>query len=288
MHVPSDDPIFSELVVQVPAIADASTTYVSMLPGGLSNTNYLLDADGEMFVVRHGCRDADVLGIDRRREEAAARLAHAAGFAPELLVFTQPEGHAVIRYIADAEPPTLKEFTAPDMVARVASRMRDVHDLPPIDGIFDPFAVIGTWRDTLRDRGLRPPKRLEKLLERVEDADRDRLRLGPSELVLCHNDPYHLNFLDDGDSLWLIDWEYAGMGDPMYDLAGIALNLDQEGRRILLENHYGFVTPEMLQYLDRLIPVFLCWNAMWCMVQVGHGVADFDYFAMAEDYLDML
>ena len=286
VDLPTDDPIFISLVAEVPAIANADVVSVSMLPGGLSNTNYLVDADGELFVVRHGCDNADLLGIVRSREEAAARSAHAAGFAPEIVVFVQPQGHAVIRYIRDAEPPTIEEFIAPDMIARVARRMRDVHALPPIAGEFDPFAVIEVWRVALDVRGSRLPERIGDLLDLVDVARTQRRSLGPGDLVLCHNDPYHLNFLDDGH-LWLIDWEYAGMGDPMYDLAGIALNLDRKGRDLLLRSYFGAVTRDLRNQLDRLIPVFLCWNTMWSLIQVDEGTADFDYFALAEEYLDM-
>jgi len=286
VDVPTDDPIFTRLVAEVPAIANAETIAVSMLPGGLSNTNYLVDADGEIFVVRHGCDNAEILGIDRGREEAAARLAHQAGFAPEVVAFVQPDGHAVIRYLPDAEPPTIEEFRSPEMVERVARRMSDVHALPTIDGVFDPFTVIDHWRAILADRGSRLPARLDGLLDLFEIAKAGRRGLASENLVLCHNDPYHLNFLDDG-RLWLIDWEYAGMGDPLYDLAGIGLNLDREGRDLLLRTYYGEVTPELRQGLDLMIPVFLCWNTLWCLIQVGEGAADFDYFAMAEDYLDL-
>ena len=287
MDMPTDDPIFSALVARVPAIANAAEVSVSMLPGGLSNTNYLVDADGEMFVVRHGCDNAELLGIDRLSEEAAARRAHAAGFAPEIVVFIQPEGHAVIRYLPDADPPTLTEFTSREMVARVARRMRDVHSLDPIEGVFDPFAVIEDWMAVLDGRGSRLPTRLGDLLDQVAVAKADLPEFAPEHLAVCHNDPYHLNFLDDG-TLWLIDWEYAGMGNPMYDLAGIGLNLDGGGRDLLLRSHYGTMTPEMRIELDLLIPVFLCWNTMWCLIQVDEGVADFDYFAMAEGYLDLV
>jgi thiamine kinase-like enzyme len=287
VNVPTADPVFVSLVADVPAIANAADVSVSMLPGGLSNTNYLLEADGEMFVVRHGCDNAESLGIDRSREEAAARRAHDAGFAPEILAFTQPEGHAVIRYLPDAEPPTLEQFTAPEMITRVAHRMRDVHSLPPIDGVFDPFAVIKRWKAVLDERASPLPKRLGALLDLVEAADFDRRVLALDDLAVCHNDPYHLNFLDDGN-LWLIDWEYAGMGDPMYDLAGIGLNLDGKRRDVLLRSYFGEVTQELRGALDRLIPVFLCWNTMWCLIQVEEGAVDFDYFAMAEEYLDLV
>jgi thiamine kinase-like enzyme len=286
MHVPSDDPIFNDLIALVPAIVEASTISVSRLPGGLSNMNYLVDAGGEMFVVRLGCANAELLGIDRSREEAAARRAYEAGFAPEILVFVQPEGHAVIRYLSDAEPPTIEQFISLEMVERVARRMRDVHALASIEGVFDPFDEIARWRKVLDDRGSPMPTRLGGLLDLVDVADAERQVPATGDLVLCHNDQNHLNFLDDGD-LWLIDWEYAGMGDPMYDLAGIALNLDKDGREVLLRSYYGEATPELHRRLDLLVPAFLCWNTMWCLIQVDEGAVDVDYFAMAESYLDL-
>jgi thiamine kinase-like enzyme len=108
-----------------------------------------------------------------------------------------------------------------------------------------------------------------------------------SEFVLCHNDPYYLNFLDDG-TLWLIDWEYAGMGDPMYDLAGVGHTLDADGRDVLLETYYGGVTPQLRRDLDALMPVVVCWNVMWSLIQVQGGVGGFDYLQMANDYLDSM
>jgi thiamine kinase-like enzyme len=286
VDVPTDDPIFTRLVADVPAIANAATVSVAMLPGGLSNTNYLVTADGEMFVVRHGCDNAESLGIDRGREEAATRLAHDAGFAPEVVAFLQPEGHAVIRYLPDAKPPTIEQFRAREMVVRVALRMRDVHALPSIEGVFDPFVVIDHWSAILEQRGTRLPARLGGLVDLVAIADTERRVLAHDELALCHNDPHHLNFLDDG-SLWLIDWEYAGMGDPLYDLAGVGLKLDREGQDLLLRTYYGEVTPELRRGLDLMIPVYLCWNTMWCLIQVEEGVVDFDYFALADEYLDL-
>jgi len=282
-----DSAVFTDLVSRVPAISRARDLRVKSLPGGLSNTNYLVDADGERFVVRIGCDNAETLGIDRAREEQAVRLAHAAGFAPEVVVFTQPEGHSVVRFVPNARPPSIAEFVAPDMVARVAHRLRDVHSLPRIEGRFNPFAVIDRWSETIERRATPRPERLGAVLELVEIARRERPVLHDAGTVLCHNDPYHLNFLDDGD-LWLIDWEYAGMGDPMYDLAGVGLNLDAAGKSVLLEAYFGDATPQLRRDLDLLIPVFLCWNIMWCLVQIEGAAVEFDFYQMAEDYLDMM
>lgn len=285
MVLPEHQAVFAHLTSLTPEIADAANVRTALLPGGLSNSNYVLDAGDQRFVVRIGCDNADVLGIDRSSEEQATRFAHEAGVAPGTLVFTQPDGHSVTRFVPDAKPLTLEEFIAPETVLRVAARLRDVHSLPRIGGGFNPYAMFRRWLPILHARGTVLPHRLAALLADVARSERQRPHLGDSELVVCHNDPYHLNFLDDG-SLWLIDWEYAGMGDPMYDLAGVGQTLDSDGRDLLLHGYFGDVTPEMRRDLDVLIPVFLCWNVMWCLIQIEGGVPDFDYRHMAEDYLD--
>lgn len=171
--------------------------------------------------------------------------------------------------------------------ARIAALLRDVHGLGPIEARFDPYADIRRWVNLLQSRGVTLPDWLGPLLVLVEETERDRAHAPAPELVLCHNDPYHLNFLDDG-SLWLIDWEYAGMGDAMYDLAGIGYRLDSEGRDHLLRSYFGGVDASTREHLDALIPVYICWNAVWSLVETDGGMAGFDYVNLAAEFLDWL
>jgi thiamine kinase-like enzyme len=285
--LPGDISQFKSVVASVAELARSSDLSVRVLSGGLTNTSYLVDTDEGQFVVRIGCDNGPALGIDRVREEAAFRRAERAGIAPEILLFTQPEGHLVTRYLAGAHNLSIEEFTTPATVARLAARLRDVHSLAPVDGRFNPYDDIRRWMALVEARGTTQPTRLASLLVRVDETERVRTPASESELVLCHNDPYHLNFLDDG-TLWLIDWEYAGMGEGMYDLAGIAYMLDGDGRELLLGSYFGSVEPEMRQDLDSLIPVFVCWNVVWSLVEMEGGVVGFDYLTMAEEFLDRL
>ncbi len=278
---------FDSVVAQVPRLASAFELTIGVLSGGLTNTSYLVATEDTQFVVRIGCHNASDLGIDRVAEEAAITMAHAAGITPEVALFTQPEGHLVTRYLSRASSLSADELGAPAMITRVASLLREVHDLGPVDRRFDPYADIRRWMRVVESRGSVAPARLGPLLDLVEQIERDRPHIPESDLVLCHNDPYHLNFLDDGD-LWLIDWEYAGMGDAMYDLAGIAYRLDTEGRDHLLEDYFGVVEPDRREHLEALIPVYICWNAVWSVVESDEGVPGFDYVNLAEEFLDWL
>jgi len=258
---------------------------VRQLEGGLTNTNYLVTRRGEQFVVRIVGDNGQVLVTDRTIEESAMRRAVEAGISPELVLFVQPEGHVVTRYLVDARPLTIEEFTSPEMVPRLAERLKRVHGLGAINGVFDPYADIWRWLDVLTARGTNLPARLGSLLERVTAIEQRRMPLDQREIVLCHNDPYHLNFLDDG-TLWLIDWEYAGMGDLWYDLASIGYVLDSDARDLLLESYFGSVTAHMRRDLASLICVVLCWNVVWSLIQMHGGVAGFDYLGFAEELLD--
>ena len=287
MVLPTDTSQFDRVVSQVSEISGASKVAVRLLSGGLTNTSYLVDADGTQYVVRIGCDNARTLGINRVTEEAAIRLAHRAGITPEVMLFTQPEGDLVTRYLVGAHGLSVEEVVMPTMVARIAVLLGEVHALGPVDRRFDPYADIRRWARLNDARGLQRPERLGQLLDLVERTEREQAGPQDSELVLCHNDPYHLNFLDDG-ALWLIDWEYAGMGDAMYDLAGIAYRLDDDGRDHLLEAYFGGADPDRREHLEALIPVYICWNAVWSLVESVGGVDGFDYVNLAEEFLDWL
>lgn len=288
MVLPVDQDTFDDVIACVPEIARARHVEVGLLDGGLTNTNYLVDADGERFVVRIIGDNGPVLVRDRATEEAAMRRAEAAGITPEVILFIQPEGHMVTRYLDEAAPLTVGEFTAPETIPRLARRLRDVHALDPIDGTFDPYADIRRWLEVIDERGTPWPEGLDALLDRVERIERRCTPSVDGDLVLCHNDPYHLNFLDDGNSLWMIDWEYAGMGDRMYDLASIGYVLDRSGRDLLIESYFGILDPQRRFGLDDMICVVVCWNVVWSLIQMHGGVEGFDYLAFAEGLFELL
>ncbi|MEN8235762.1 MAG: choline/ethanolamine kinase family protein [Actinomycetota bacterium] len=287
MAVTGDEAILRDVVARVPELAAAPVLNVVPLPGGLSNRNYLVGAVGSQFVIRIAGDNGAVLGADRVRERDVISLVEAAGITPPVAAFVLPDGHTATRFIAEAHALSIDEFTSPAMVPRLAAKLRDVHSLGRVEGVFDPYADIARWMNLLTAKGTPLPSRLEPLLGLVAASSAIRPRPAEHEMVLCHNDPYHLNFLDDG-SLWLIDWEYAGMNDPMYDLAGVGYTLDDAGRDLLLEAYFGSVPPGARRDLEALIPVALCWNVVWSLVQIDGGIEGFDYFPYAEMLLDWM
>jgi thiamine kinase-like enzyme len=270
------------VIGQVPLLANATQVELEHLEGGLTNVNYLVIADDQRFVLRIAGPNSDVLGIDRTLEADCLSLAEASGIGPQVIA-TSPDGHLVTRFLEGSSPFTPEEFKKSETVARVARRLVDVHSLGPVHGRFDPAGDIQRWTQHSTHRQYLKDQRFVRLQEHtigVLSSDS-----GPGrQVMLCHNDPYYLNFLDDGE-LRLIDWEYAGMGDPLYDLAAVGYALDNDGRDLLLSSYGGDLPGFSREALDEMIGVFLCWNAAWTLVQMDVAEIEFDYPEFLEQLL---
>ena len=250
-------------------------TRIEPLGGGITNRNFRVEVGDETFVLRIGGEDTQLLGIDRSSEHAASRVAAELGLAPQVVAFVEPEGYLVTRYVEG-------EVGKVD-VAQVGVALRKLHDGPAIPSRFDSFRVVEAYRAIADERGVGSPPGYEhaaELAHRIEQRRRD------APLCPCHNDLLNANFIHDGARLWLVDWEYAGMGDPLFDLGNFAVNheLDADGERILLEG-YGSEDVEAL-VLMRFMSDFR--EAMWGVVQQAISTLDFDFRAYAGEHFDRL
>ena len=245
------------------------------LGGGITNRNFKVVVGGETFVLRVGGKDTELLGIDRSAEHAASRIAAELGLAPEVVAFVEPEGYLVTRYV-DGE---VGKFD----VGRIGAALRRLHDGPAMPGRFDSFRVVETYRIIAGERGVGAPAAYERAKEVADKIERRR-RGAP--LRPCHNDLLNANFIDDGAKLWLVDWEYAGMGDPFFDLGNFAVNheLTEESEHALLAA-YGSDDSDAL-VLMRFMSDFR--EAMWGVVQVAISELDFDFGAYAEEHFERL
>ena len=192
------------------------------LGGGITNVNFTVEDAGERYVVRIG-EDIPVHGVYRATELASARAAYAAGISPEI-VHAEP-GALVMRWVdgRTLEPADVRD---PARLERVLDTVRRCHrEIPPhfrgATPIFWVFQVVRDYARALREDGSRMAGRLDDLLRRAAHLESV---VGPVEIAFGHNDLLAANFIDDGDRIWLIDWEYAGFNSPLFDLGGLASN----------------------------------------------------------------
>lgn len=258
------------------------------LDGGLSNESFKVVCEGQAFVARFG-RDFPFHHVSRAREIAAARAAHAAGFAPEV-VFAEP-GTMVSRFI---EATTYGEADVRGNLTRIADLVRRFHTEMPaqVSGpafMFWVFHVIRDYAHTLERGNSRMSGELPGYLALAAELEAAQV---PLPIVFGHHDLLPANFLDDGDRLWLIDFEYAGFGTAMFDLAGIASNagFSDEEADALLQCYFGAPPGEALRQSHLAMQcASLLREAMWSMVSEIHlDVPGVDYVAYTKENLDRL
>ena len=192
------------------------------LSGGITNTNFVVSDRGERFVVRIG-EDIPVHGVMRFNEQAASLAAFEAGVSPEV-VYAKP-GALVLRFI-EGQTLTPENVRQDDMLERIIPLLTKVHKTIPryFKGpslVFWVFHVLRDYAQTLRQDESRMSGELDTLITTAENLEKE---VGAINLVYGHNDLLAANFIDDGDRLWLVDWDYAGYNSPLFDLGGLASN----------------------------------------------------------------
>lgn len=277
-----------ELLDRVPQWAGRDDIQTSVLGGGLTNENVRVDVAGESFVLRLAGARTELLGIDRQQEYLAQVAAAQIGVAPEVVDLIEPEGYLVSRFV-NGRSPTIPEMQHSSMVEQVASLLIRVHALPAIPATFPIFRIIEQYTAVAKQHNVTFPPRFENWMERVGGIE-TAVNQTPSTPALCHNDLLSGNFLMGNGRLWLLDWEYAGMGDIYFDLANLAAHheFNTEQEQCLLKSYFGTVTPAHHAKLKLMKIMSDCREAMWGMVQLGISQLDFDFRAYADQHFDRM
>lgn len=257
------------------------------LGGGITNINYMVQDDEKRVVVRIG-DDIPVHQILRFNELAASRAAHAAGISPAVLY--HEAGALVIDFIHGRTLSAADFQHAATLDAALSLVTRAHHDIPRfLRGptlVFWVFHVLRDYAATLRDAASRHAPLLPDLLR---DCTRLEQATGPVDLVFGHNDLLPANFIDDGTRLWLVDWDYAGWGSPLFDLGGLAANngLSPDQEAHALATYYRRPPDAALWRSYRAMKAASALReAMWSMVQEIHSDLDFDYAAYTATNLE--
>lgn len=187
--------------------------------GGITNENFYLATAEEEIMLRLPGKCTETL--DRPQEEKNAAAAARAGLNPSTLYFSRETGVKITRYIRGAVTLDAALARKPEIMRKSAALLRRLHDtLPPFENVFDPFALYDAYLARNADEfagvfaGFEASRRVFAALRPALEAL--GLRSCP-----CHNDTLADNLVMERDGgLYLIDWEYSGQNDPMWDVAG--------------------------------------------------------------------
>jgi thiamine kinase-like enzyme len=251
--------------------------------GGITNSNFVVESEGRRHFVRIG-NDIPLHGIMRFNELAASRAAHAVGISPEVL--HHEEGAIVLRFI-DGRTLEPEDVGKPETLSQIITLIKLCHQEIPTHFrgpalAFWVFQVVRDYAHTLEAAGGRFRSELPRFLEAAEVLE---AAVGSISVVFGHNDLLASNFIDDGERLWLVDWDYAGFNSPLFDLGGLASNneLSVSQEEELLETYFeGSMSAELLRRYAAMKCASLLRESMWSMVSEHHSTLDYDYESYTE------
>jgi thiamine kinase-like enzyme len=252
--------------------------------GGLTNLVFRLDLDGKSYCLRVPGQGTEEY-INRANEERAARAAARAGVSPDVLYFDAASGLMVTAFLSGAltmSPQLFKSRkTAP---ARAAAAFRRLHRSGAVFPFrFELFSMIDGYLKVLAGKDVDFPHGYHDVLKEAATV-RAALDANPLPIVACHCDPLAENFLDTGERMWIVDWEYSGMNDPMWDLGDLSIEaaFDPDQETEMIRAYFG-ATPSPAEMGRIVIYKAMCdllWT-LWGLIQhAGKNPAD-DFWSYA-------
>jgi thiamine kinase-like enzyme len=249
------------------------------LTNGITNANYRIDVDGRAFVVRIPGASTDLLAIDRANELHSARVAAQLGIGPAVLHHFPDSGAVVIEFL-HGRPMTNDTLSEPGMPARIAATLRALHAGPRFLLDFDMLALADRYRGVIERRGFALPSGHRTRQPAVEAIAR-ALQAHPLPTVPCHNDLLADNYIEQGERLRLIDWEYSGNGDPAFEIGNTCRELDYDGARIaeLCHAYFGDASDPLVSRIRLHMIVSDVGWALWAAIQTAISRIAFDFAA---------
>jgi thiamine kinase-like enzyme len=230
----------------------------------LTNLNFLVAAGEHRYVVRVPGQGTGEY-IDRRAEAVAARSAAAAGVNAPVEFFDDTDGLMVTRYIDRATTMTAELFRDLGSVARAAIAFRRLHrTAAPFATDFRLFPMIDEYKTLLASKDATLPNGYD-VMQAEADTARRALEARPVPLVPCHCDPLCENFLDTGERMFIIDFEYSGNNDPMWDLGDLSVEggFGPDQDEVLLQAYFDGAPPT--DQVGRMIVYKAMCDLLWTL-----------------------
>ena len=257
---------------------------IEPLEGGITNLNFLVSDSGSKSVVRLGSDIPEHL-VYRSNEIIVSEAAYQIGVSPKL-IYNEP-GVLVLEFI---ESKTLEPKTVRENLNKIVPIIRKIHDEIPnkLSGqpqIFWVFYVIKYYSNYLLNNNSSHISLIPSLLKKAEKLEK---LSSPREIVFGHNDLLAANFLDDGSKIWVVDWEYGGFNDPLFDIGCLSSNndLDENLENEVLEMYFKEKpSKDLIIKYNAMKTASLLRETMWSMVSEITSKIEFNYAEYTSDNL---
>jgi thiamine kinase-like enzyme len=280
MSPPLTNAQLDELFEGIPILAGRPRR-LEELSGGLTNRNVKVTTPDGIYVARCTDTATNMLGIDRDREHYNTKAAERAGVGAQVIAYRRDLGILLLSYL-DGRTLCNDDFQRPEILAKAAAAIRCLHSGPRFHGRFDMFERQPSYLKTVLDNGFRIPADYLDHADTFADIARV-LNATDQTTVPCNNDLLAGNFIEDGDRMWLIDYEYSGNNDPCFELGNtwseVGMSTDQlddfvtayYGRRLRHKTARAHLQGIVAKY---------GWT-LWGCIQNGSSTIEFDFWEWA-------
>jgi thiamine kinase-like enzyme len=256
---------------------------IQPLSGGLTNTNFRVTVDGTPYFIRVPGESTELLAIDRSNEVHNSKAAAEAGVAPPVL-YHLPEYNVMVLKFLDGQTMSKESLNKAGMPTRMAHAIKRLHAGPRFYSDFNMFRLTEYYLKLCNGRGIKTPEGyLERMaiVARIEKA----MSVRPLPTVPCNNDLLAENYIDDGQKLWLIDYEYSGNNDPTFELGNTCQEMEFNDAQIdeICAAYFGDASSGKIGRMKlNMIMSDVGWG-LWAAIQAEISKIEFDFWGWALD-----
>ncbi len=254
---------------------------IQPLSGGLTNTNYKVEVEGKPYFIRVPGASTELLAIDRNNEYVNSKAAAEAGVEPKVLYYLADYQAMVLEFI-DGKTMSKEALNAAAMPTRMAQAIKKLHAGPRFLTDFNMFRLTEYYLKICHDRAIPMPDGYPERMPIVANIEK-AMSVLPLPTVPCNNDLLAENYMDDGKSLRLIDYEYSGNNDPCFELGNTCQEMQFNDERIneVCSVYFGFVKSDKIARMKlNMIMSDVGWG-LWAAIQAKISRIDFDFWGWA-------
>ena len=259
---------------------------IQRLSGGLTNTNYKVEVEGQPFFIRVPGVSTELLAIDRNNEYFNSKAAAEAGVGPKVLYYLTDYQAMVLEFI-NGKTLSKEKLNAPGMPTRMAQTIQKLHAGPRFLTDFNMFRLTEYYLKICQDQLIPTPEGYLGRMATVAEIEK-AMSVHSSQTVPCHNDLLAENYMDDGKSLTLIDYEYSGNNDPCFELGNTCQEMQFNDNQIseVCLAYFGSTTPDKIARMKlNMIMSDVGWG-LWAAIQAKISKIDFDFWGWAVERWD--
>jgi len=272
--------IIGDVVNKIPEWGGKDVS-IHALSGGLTNSNFKVVVDDVPYFVRVPGASTDLLAINRGNEVHNSKAAFIAGVGPKVL-YHLPEYNVMVLEFINGRTMSKDSLNEPGQPTRMAEAIKKLNNGPSFLQDFNMFRLTEYYLSLCKERDIKIPDgyldRLETIV-RIEGA----MEVHPLPALPCNNDLLAENYIDDGEQLWLIDYEYSGNNDPTFELGNTCQEMQFNDEQIaeVCSAYFGEVKQNMIARMKlNMIMSDVGWG-LWAAIQAKISTIEFDFWGWA-------